>query len=85
MAAITDAMAVLEPIASGGSAGLWWWQDKKDFESVLDVYHRTLSKAPKSGIERASTVVAQAALYSSRSIHWIVVPVFSVFLYESVI
>ena len=85
MAAITDAMAVLEPIAGGGSAGLWWWQDKKDFESVLDVYHRTLSKAPKSGIERASTVVAQAALYSSRSINLIVVSVFSVFLHESVI
>ena len=60
--ALQDAMAVLEPIAGGASGGLWWWASQKDYESVIDVYNRTLGKVTKATIERASTVVQQAAL-----------------------
>ena len=80
-------MAKLTPIAGGASGGLWWWESKKDHESVLDVYNRTLAKGSlKKEIEQASTVVQQAALVVSFLVGlWIVLSRLFVFLYESVV
>ena len=57
-------MGKLTPIAGGATGGLWWWQSKKDTESVLDVYNRTLAKGSiKKEVESASMVVKQAASF----------------------
>ena len=63
VAELQACMAKLTPIAGGASGGLCWWESKKDFETVLDVYNRMLAKGTfKKDIDHASTVAQTAAL-----------------------